>query len=328
MAKLKLALYWASSCGGCEVAVLDVHEKILDIVNVADILFWPVALDYKYHHLEALEDKFIDVCLFNGAIRNSEQEKMARLFRKKSKVMVAFGACSCFGGIPGLANLFCKDEVLKRAYSSIPPTDNPKGTLPQPASNVPEGELELPEFYNIVSTLAQVVDVEYFIPGCPPPPDLILKAVDAIVQGNLPPAGSTIAGAKTLCDECKRKKSEKIMTKFVRTYQVIPDKEKCFLEQGIICCGPATRGGCGQRCINANMPCRGCFGPGEGVMDQGAKLLSAISSIYEAETQEDVKKMVDSIADPIGTFYQFALPHSLLKRKIMSEAGPRPFRNR
>lgn len=315
MAKLKLALYWAASCGGCEVAVLDVHEKILDIVSVADILFWPVALDFKYHHLEAMDDKSIDVCLFNGAIRNSEQEKMARLFRQKSKVLVAFGACSCFGGIPGLANLFNREEILNHAYSISPSVENPSNTRPKTESKVPEGELELPEFYNTVSTLAQIVDVEYFIPGCPPPPDLILKAVEAIVSGKLPPVGSTIAGEKTLCDECKRKKSEKIMTEFKRTYQIIPDKEKCFLEQGLICCGPATRGGCGQRCINANMPCRGCFGPSQDVLDQGAKLLSAISSIYDAKDEASVKKMVDSITDPIGTFYQFALPSSLLKRK-------------
>jgi F420-non-reducing hydrogenase small subunit len=105
MAKAKLALYWAASCGGCDVAVLDTNEKILDIAALADIVLWPIAVDFKYHHIEAMKDGEIDLCLFNGAIRNSEQEKIARLLRSKSKVMIAFGSCACFGGIPGLANL-------------------------------------------------------------------------------------------------------------------------------------------------------------------------------------------------------------------------------
>ncbi|NIN66436.1 MAG: oxidoreductase, partial [Anaerolineae bacterium] len=90
--KLKLALYWTASCGGCDVAVLDINEKILDVVEVADIVFWPVALDTKYHDVEAMPDGAIDVCLFNGAIRSSEHEKMARLLRNKSKTLIAFGS--------------------------------------------------------------------------------------------------------------------------------------------------------------------------------------------------------------------------------------------
>ena len=64
--KLKLAFYWAASCGGCEIAVLDINEKILDIVAIADILFWPVAIDVKYKDVEEMPDKHIDVCFFNG----------------------------------------------------------------------------------------------------------------------------------------------------------------------------------------------------------------------------------------------------------------------
>ncbi|NIN66437.1 MAG: oxidoreductase, partial [Anaerolineae bacterium] len=76
----------------------------------------------------------------------------------------------------------------------------PDRVFPQTKTEVPEGELELPAFYDTVSTLAQVVPVEYFIPGCPPPVELILKAVEAIASGQLPPVGSTIASEKTLCD--------------------------------------------------------------------------------------------------------------------------------
>jgi len=90
--KLKIAFYWAASCGGCEIAVLDINERILEVVQIADIVFWPVALDIKYKDVENMSDGYIDITFFNGSIRNSEQEHMAKLLRKKSKTLVAFGS--------------------------------------------------------------------------------------------------------------------------------------------------------------------------------------------------------------------------------------------
>ncbi len=324
MAKPKVALYWAAACGGCDVAVLDTNEKILDIANIADIVFWPIALDFKYHHIEAMEDKAIDLCLFNGAIRSSEQEKIAKLLRNKSKVMVAFGACACFGGIPALGNLTDRSEIFQRVYIEAPSNANAAGTVPQTSTKVSEGELELPEFFDSVSTLAQVVDVEYFVPGCPPPVDIILTVVDAFAKDQLPPVGSVIGSDKTCCDECDRVKEQKKITKIYRPHEIIPDPNRCLLEQGIICCGPATRGGCGLRCIKANMPCRGCFGPPPKVADQGAALVSAIASIYQGDNDEEIARMVDEIIDPAGTFYRFGLADSMLKRKRMQPTEGRP----
>lgn len=315
MAKLKLALYWAAACGGCDVAVLDINEKILDVAALADIVLWPIALDFKYKDVKAMEDKSIDVCLFNGAVRNSEQEEIAKMLRAKSKTMVAFGSCACFGGIPALANFTNRAEIFERAYVEAPSNENPNRVFPQTVTKVEEGELELPEFYDSVRTLADVVDVEYSVPGCPPTVPLILKVVEALANNSLPPVGAVIASDKTLCDECERKKEEKKITKVFRPHEIIPDPERCLLEQGIICCGPATRGGCGALCIKVNMPCRGCFGPPPGVIDQGAKLVSAIASIYETNGPEDIARMVDEIVDPAGTFYRFGLAKSMLKGK-------------
>jgi F420-non-reducing hydrogenase small subunit len=317
MAKPKLAVYWAASCGGCDVAVLDTNEKILDTANLCDIVFWPIAVDFKYRDVEAMKDGEIDLCLFNGAIRNSEQEKIARLLRAKSKVMIAFGSCACFGGIPGLANLTDKAEIFERVYVETPSMEKDNKTFPQTMTEVKEGELELPEFYDTVSTLDNFVKVEFFVPGCPPPVDLILKLVDLYATDKLPPVGATLASDKTLCDECDRIKEEKKVTKLYRPHEIIPDTKRCFLEQGIICLGPATRGGCGARCIKANMPCRGCFGPPAGVVDQGAKMLSAVASIYQGDDEESINRMVEEMIDPVGTFYRFGLPDSMLRRKHM-----------
>jgi F420-non-reducing hydrogenase small subunit len=231
--------------------------------------------------------------------------------------MVAFGACACYGGIPGLANFSNRKEIFDTVYSETLSTDNPNKTVPKPTSKVPEGELTIPEFYNTVKTLDQTVKVEYYIPGCPPTPKTIMTAIEAIVTNNLPPVGSTIAGKKTLCDECPRTKEERRITKLYRPHEIIPEPELCLLEQGIPCYGPATRSGCESRCINVNMPCRGCYGPAEGVIDQGAKMLSAIGSLVDSTDEEEIKKVVGELDDPAGLFYRFNLPASILHRKTM-----------
>lgn len=321
MGKLKFALYWAMACGGCDVAVIDTHEKILDIAAAADILFWPVAMDFKYQDVEAMPDQHIDVCLFNGGIRNSENEHVAHLLRAKSKVMVAFGACAQLGGIPGLANEKKRQDILDYVYHGSPSTAGQKGLYPQEVTHVTEGELELPKFYDTVMTLDQMVDVDYYVPGCPPEPARILEVVQAIVTGNLPPKGAIVGALeKALCDTCPRKREEKKIKAFHRPHEILFDTERCFLEQGLICMGPATRGGCSDppRCIRSNMPCRGCYGPPPDVKDQGAKMLSAVGSIIDSQDPEEIEKIIGQIVDPLGTFYRFGLPASALRKKRFS----------
>jgi len=318
--KIKLAVYWAASCGGCCVSVLDVHEKLFDVVAAADLVFWPIALDTKYKDVEAMEDGFIDVTLFNGAVRNSENEHMAKLLRQKSKVLVAYGSCSHMGGIPGLANFTTKEALFERVYHTTESTVNPDKIVPQPEYKVDEGVLELPVFYNDVRTLDQVVDVDYYLPGCPPQSERLLEVFMAIVTGaELPPPGSVVGALeKTQCDECKRKKTEnKKIKRFYRPFEIEDDGETCFLEQGVICMGPATRGGCGVRCIEGNAPCRGCYGPPADVPDPGAKMMSAIGTMIDSDDPEEILRIIDTIDDPAGTFYRFSLPGSLLRRKII-----------
>jgi F420-non-reducing hydrogenase small subunit len=318
MAKPKVAIYWCASCGGCEEAVVDLAEDILKVVDAVDIILWPVAMDFKYKDIEAMPDRSIAVALINGGIRNSEQEHIVKLLRQKAQLVVAFGACAHLGGIPGLANVANRAEVFETAYKTTATTVNPKGTYPQTSTEIPQGKLTLPEFYDTVKSLDQTIDVDYYIPGCAPPPDLIMKGILTILSGNLPPKGTVIASEKALCETCIRNKTkpDKMVIKDIkRIHEVKADPEKCFLAEGIICLGPATRGGCGERCINANIPCRGCFGPTKEVVDQGAKFLSGLASIIDANTDEEVKKVTDSIIDPIGLFYMYSLPKSILRRK-------------
>jgi len=315
MAKPKIALYWAASCGGCEIAQLEIGEKLLKLAEAVDIVFWPVAIDVKYKDVEAMPDKSIDACLFNGAIRNSEQEHMAKLLREKSKVMIAYGSCAYEGGIPGLANMFNRQMIFDRAYLETESTDNKEQIVPQTSYQVPEGELTIPEFWDTVKTLRQTVEVEYVIPGCPPEEKTTWLALEALIEGKLPPPGTVIThNVKAVCDECSRKRDIKKIKKIYRTFEIIPEPEVCLLEQGLPCAGIATRGGCGAPCPQANMPCTGCYGPVEGVIDQGAHFLNALASVIDSNDPEEIQKIVDDVLDPIGTFYRYSLPDSLLRR--------------
>ena len=321
MAKPKLALYWAASCGGCEIAVLDTELKVLEIADFFDIVFWPCATDFKYDDVRAMEDGSITLTLFNGAIRNSENYELAKLLRKKSLVLCAFGSCASDGCIPGLANFTNVEEILRYVYEDSPSTVNPAKVRPQPEWNAPEGTLRIPHLWNTVRTLPQVVDVDYIIPGCPPQPDQIKLVVDAVIDilkngKPLPPKGTVLgASERACCDECPRKKDVKTIKAFVRPHEIIPDTEICLLEQGILCMGPATRGGCGAKCVQAGVPCRGCYGPPANVRDQGAKMASAIAGVLDADDPAEIEAVVASIPDMLGTFYRFSLPHSTLRRK-------------
>jgi F420-non-reducing hydrogenase small subunit len=321
--KIKLAVYWGAACGGCCVSVLDVHEKLFDVVAAADLVFWPIALDIKYADVEAMPDQHIDVTLFNGAVRNSENEHLAKLLRQKTKILVAYGSCSHLGGIPGLANFSTKEDLFNRVYKESESTENPEGIFPQTKYSVAEGELTIPEFYNDVRALDQVIDVDYYLPGCPPQTERLVEVFMAIVTGaELPPKGSVIGALeKSQCDECNRKKTDnKKIKEFKRPWQIEDDGETCFLEQGVICMGPATRGGCGVRCIEGNAPCRGCYGPPKDVIDPGAKMMSAIATMIDSNDEDEIEKIVAGIDDPGGTFYRFSLPASILRRKIVHKA--------
>lgn len=326
--KPKFGMYWAASCGGCEIAVLNIGDKILVVDDVFDIVFWPVAADFKYEDVRGYPDGHIDLCLFNGAIRNSENEEMARLLRQKSKVLVAFGSCAYEGCIPALSNLTSKEATLDTVFLSSPSVDNPDGVLPQPVTKVPEGEIEIPEFYHTVKSLDQVVDVDYYIPGCPPEPHQIWAVLEVVVgalkEGKpLPPAGSIIgAGDVAVCDECPLEKNVKTISRFYRPQELKPEPGICLLEQGLICMGPSTRSGCGALCPQVGMGCRGCYGPANDVVDQGARMVTAIASVIDAgkpgddegELERRLQEILDTIPDPAGTFYRFSMSHSLLHR--------------
>ena len=145
------------------------------------------------------------MAFINGGIRMSEQEEWVHMLRKKSQLVVAFGACAHMGGIPGLANLNHRQQVFDTVYQNVPSQDNQARTIPGEHSRMDGHDLELPKFWDKVKALNQVIDVDYYLPGCAPPPKLIWGAIEAILTGALPPKGAVLSPNVACCDDCPRK---------------------------------------------------------------------------------------------------------------------------
>lgn len=326
--KPKLAMYWAASCGGCEISLANIHEAILEVDSFFDFMFCPCLLDTKKADIEALPDKAIGLTLFNGALRTTENLEMAELLRRKSQVFVAFGSCAATGGIPALANHHGLRHLLDTVFHTAPALDNPAAIVPCTTTAVPEGELHLPALLPKVLALHQAVTVDYRMPGCPPEPEQIVAVVRHVASGAALPEPGSLLGCteRSVCDECPREKRGMLAGQLLRPYQALPEAGWCLLEQGQLCLGPATRGGCRALCPTVNMHCTGCYGPLDRTGDCGAAALSALAAaVHPGDTtgqdevviQEQARRALAAVADPLGTCYRYSLAEAVT-------AGSRP----
>jgi F420-non-reducing hydrogenase small subunit len=305
-------MYCAAGCGGCDISLLEIHEHLLEVISVADIVFWPAATDFKYADVEAMADGSIDVCFVNGAIRNAENTGLVELLRAKSRLLIAYGACASFGGIPGLANLYSAREMMDRAFTTE--STDPAETRPSASAVHTNGEsVGLPAITGTVHALCDVVAVDYVIPGCPPAANQVWAVCQAALSGNLPASPAVLgAGTRSVCDECSLEKRGTRVRRFVRSHEIVAEAGRCLLEQGIVCSGPATRSGCGAQCTSALMPCRGCYGPAGDSVDSGASMIAALGTLIDSEDEAVIRETIACVVDPVGTFYSYTLPTSIL----------------
>ncbi len=315
MAKPKIAMYWTGGCGGCDVSPLEVGEAIVDVLSQVEIAFWPALMDAKRADVEALPAGGIDVALINGALRTEDNVEMVRLLREKSKLVVAYGACAHLGGIIGLGNLHSAQSLVSTAlgpgWHAGSPSFSANGDAPPPltAGVVP---------------LADVIAVDYVVPGCPPPAQLIGLFFQTLLGGEMPSPGHVFAEEKALCDQCPREKEDRRLEKFVRPHEMEPDPDRCLLDQGIVCMGPVTRGGCEAACPALGMPCTGCVGPTRKAGDLAGGMISALASLVRAGDEgEDAFAREDEVlaglVDPVGTLYKYALATTWKRRETGGE---------
>ena len=276
----KVASDWLNACSGCEIAIVDLGERLLTVLELVQFVHIPALMDHKYFgqmgdgkHIDIPE---ADVGIISGGIRNQEHLEVALEMRKKCKAIIALGTCATHGGIPALANSFENNDILSRYYSTE--TTDPPDTLPS------EG---IPELLDASYSLDEKIDVDIYLPGCPPHPDQVFEALVAFLEGRAPKLRD-----KSVCDTCPTIRKGKGNLKSLRRFLQAPhqerpddplDKMRCILEQGMLCMGPVTKAGCGgdgltPRCISARVPCRGCYGPVQKEGNQRLDMLNALAS--------------------------------------------------
>ena len=243
---------------------------------------------------------------------------MALLLRRKSRYLIAYGSCACMGGIPGLANQFDREEILKFNYEDAPSMANEPKTRPQPTSRRRAAGRTCPSCAGSCGRSTRWSTWTISSRAARRPRSSRRSAFAALLGGALPPKGAVLAPDSALCEECPRKAgkpADVAFGEFKRPHRTLIDPDRCLLAQGVVCMGPATRAGCGAQCLAGNMPCTGCFGPTSRVRDQGAKMISSLCANIEAKEEKDIDRALDGIPDPVGTFYRYGLAKSLLRRR-------------
>jgi F420-non-reducing hydrogenase small subunit len=275
---VKVAQEWFAICGGCEVTILDIGEPLLDLLPELEFVHMPVIMDHKLYgqtgEKSEAEIPEADVGIITGSIRNEENKELAEQMRKKVNTLIAMGSCACYGGVPALANQFMVGDIYDKSYRGTPTTD---------AADTPN--VTVPPLTDRVYALDEVVEVDLMLPGCPTTPELFATAVTSLLEGT-----PITLSEKSVCDECPTIREKKAVSEVRRPLESVDgvgeplDTVRCFMEQGFLCQGPATRAGCSSdgampRCIGAYTPCRGCFG----ILREGAnpmvEMMTALSTI-------------------------------------------------
>ncbi len=166
--KIKIATVSLAGCFGCHMSILDIDEKIIDLVELVEFDRSPLT------DIKMVSD--CDIGIIEGAVANVENVEVLKDFRKHCKTLVAMGACALNGGIPAMRNHFTLEQCLRESYVDGMGLEN---------SCIPD-DAELPMLLNKVYPVQQVVKVDYVLPGCPPPAEMIWKFLTAILEGRKP----------------------------------------------------------------------------------------------------------------------------------------------
>ncbi len=245
--KPKIGIYGLSGCWGEQIAILNCEDQLLDIVGAVDIV------DFLGGSSVNDTESRLLVAFVEGSVANAREEAKLRQIRDRSDLLVACGSCACFGGVGAMDALVSRPELIQQVYGK----------------NGPAGSWDIGPH----RPLSDFVKVDLAIPGCPMETTEFVRAVSALLNGDVP-----LMPAYPVCLECKMKENE------------------CLLVvRGLPCAGPVTKAGCGARCPSYNIACIGCRGPVEEAN------MGSIEKIFE-ETElpkEQIKLKLRVFAAPV-----------------------------
>lgn len=213
MGKPSVGIYGLTGCAGDQLAILNCEDELLDIASAVDLKFFPMAIS------DNDQDAPLDIVFVEGAVVQPEDERMLKKLRNRAKLLVALGTCAVWGGVQAMKNEVPREELKRKVYG-------PQGKRFEAIAAAP---------------LSHFVKVDLAISGCPVEKEQLLRAVAALLHGDLPRLPNY-----AVCTECK-----------MAEYPCV------LIEKGQLCLGPITVAGCSARCPSHNQPCIGCRGPVE-----------------------------------------------------------------
>jgi F420-non-reducing hydrogenase small subunit len=295
---MKIAIEELAGCSGCTIAVLDLHEMILDVIEQAEIVYSPVIMDVKE------PPDGIDIAFVTGAVRNAENAERLKTIRARSKTLVALGTCAVYGGVSGLSMLSSREDLFNCVYREVD-TAPADGTIPT----------DVPPFLYRAFAVGDQVKIDYFIPGCPPKENRLRQILPAMLAGD-----RVSLSRKSVCSECDRHMGPIENWTLKRRFEGEPDREYCLLGQGYLCLGPVTFCGCGAACPGKNVPCHGCNGPSLDILREPCRDIFNMTVRRISDlTDRPEKEVAAELYDVAHTMYPFTMGSQVMEDKEISK---------
>lgn len=293
MSKVTVNLEWLSDCAGCHVAIVDLHEKILDVLDAVEIQRCPVLTDVKGYPPAT-------VGLVSGAIRNEHDRHAAMAMRESCDVIVAWGACAVFGGPAGAGNIHTPAEICRAVY------EENKTTTPSPPPSHEVSPLE-----SVVTPLDAVIPVDLYLPGCPPHAVFVLETLSSLVEGR-----KSQADKRPVCAKCKRQMVKTEVSELCSNAEFVADTGQCFLSQGSPCMGSVTIDRCLAPCPNHGVPCTGCAGATMQVLTEPNRdIRTEIAERMSRLTRIDRGAIVGALERSAKSLYSYTMATTMIGSK-------------
>jgi len=291
--KIRLNTDWLCDCGGCHVALVDLHEKILNVLESVEILHCPVMTDIK-DYPEA------EIGILTGSIRTEHDRHAAEEMRKKCKTIIAFGTCAVYGGLHGAGLAHSREEIMDHVYRKSPTTRT--DTIPT---------TDVSELEKMVTPVDEVIDVDLYLPGCPPHAHFIFESLKTLIENRQPRVTQD-----SVCGRCSRQMIKGGADTIKNSLDGIPDEAICFMSQGYICLGSATLDRCMSPCPNHGIACTGCAGPTMQILSEPyLDIRSEVSERMSRLTAIDSATIKTYMEKSAKTQYAYAMATKMIGNK-------------
>jgi F420-non-reducing hydrogenase small subunit len=291
--KVTVSFEWLSGCSGCELATVDMHERLLQVLDDIELVRIPILMDVKGYPRAKLG-------IVTGALRTEHDVHCAHEMRKSCDAILAFGICSVYGGPQGSGYAHTLGEIEDAVFRQNPTTRT---------RFVPDQDV--PKLLDELKPVDAEIEVDYYLPGCPPNPYYVAESLKAVVQGRTPEFGP-----HNVCFRCHRRMLKSEVTKLQRIHEVEPRDDVCMMSQGVLCMGSTTLDRCLAPCPQRGTPCTGCAGPSEHViLDPQRDIRTEVAERMSRMTQIPREDIVHEIEQRAKTYYAYAMASPVFRQK-------------